>query len=446
MDDKKQVHGSLQHEDREEVQRLESELIESAMDPHRTEEGQRRLGGGANIRSASAKADAATRNQKLGSLELGKDQKYKFAWEPEKYTVASFKEMLRKLADLGCDDIKIKSQYPIAAKLNGQVHKVGTRSIQADNLAELISNITRIPGYATKATSNDDCDFSISVPIDKNTQQRFRANLTGVLGLRGSAGNIELTLRRIAREPPTMDQLGIPQGIRDFAFPDSGIVLVTGETGSGKTTTLGSFVRHLAQDEDGKVIVTFESPIEFDYNELAVVTGIISQTEVGTMLPSYGRAVRNMLRRNPDVLLFGELRDEETIEGAARASETGHVVYSTLHTSSVAITINRAVADCALGKQSKIQTALSDSLRGIINQRLLRTPDKKGRTLILSYLGLDNQMRSKLLGTRLEKVPALMNEFVNSYGMSIQEDLETKYREGRILQSDFERVMREVRE
>ncbi|HQR04840.1 MAG TPA: type IV pilus twitching motility protein PilT, partial [Rhodocyclaceae bacterium] len=212
---------------------------------------------------------------------------------------------------------------------------------------------------------NLECDFSFSVP----NLARFRVN--AFVQNRGAGA----VLRTIPSKVLTLEQLGAPKSFKDIANQPRGIVLVTGPTGSGKSTTLAAMVDDINENEHGHIL-TVEDPIEFVHDSKKC---LVNQREVGPHTLSFNNALRSALREDPDVILVGEMRDLETIRLALSAAETGHLVFGTLHTSSAAKTVDRIVDVFPAAEKEMVRAMLSESLRAVISQALLKTKDGNGR-------------------------------------------------------------------
>jgi len=217
-----------------------------------------------------------------------------------------------------------------------------------------------------------DLDFAIEIP----GLARFRANY--FQQRRGVAAVFRVISSRI----PTLESLGTPRVLKDLAVKERGLVLVTGPTGSGKSSTLAAMIDHV-NESCRKHIITIEDPIEFVH---VPKNCLINQREVGAHTESFSAALRGALREDPDVLLVGELRDLETTSLAITAAETGHLVFGTLHTNSAAKTIDRLIDVFPTGQQAQVRTMLSESLEGIVAQTLIPTADRKGRVAAFEIL------------------------------------------------------------
>jgi twitching motility protein PilT len=205
---------------------------------------------------------------------------------------------------------------------------------------------------------------------------RFRVNICR------QRGSFSIVLRIVPFSVPTIDLLGLPAVIKDIALEERGLVLVTGITGSGKSTSLASMI-HLINETKPCKIVTIEDPIEYLHGE---IKASIIQREVGLDTESFPAALRSALRQDPDVILVGEMRDPVTIEIALKAAETGHLVMSTLHTTDAPKTIHRIISAFDLSEQQAIRIRLGEALKAVISQRLLRRSDDGGRVAVLEIM------------------------------------------------------------
>ncbi len=195
-------------------------------------------------------------------------------------------------------------------------------------------------------------------------------------------GNVAITLRLIPSELLTFEQIGLPQTVAELCTRPRGLFLVTGPTGSGKTTTLASMIDYINQTTD-RHIITIEDPIEYYFKHNK---SIINQREVGNDVPSFAEALRRALRMDPDVAMVGEMRDLETIEAAVRAAETGHLVFGTLHTTGASGTINRIIDAFPVAQQAQIRVQLSSSLMAVLSQQLMSRADRKGMVAAYEFL------------------------------------------------------------
>ena len=244
--------------------------------------------------------------------------------------------------------------------------------------------------------------------LEEEWELDFSFAMRGIARFRGNVyfqrQSIAAAFRLIPFDVPDFDRLGLPKIIETFAHKDKGLVLVTGPTGSGKSTTLASLLK-IIRDNYPYHIITIEDPIEFVYEH---GKSIITQRELGNDTKSFARALRAALREDPDVILVGEMRDPETIEAALTAAETGHLVFSTLHTNSTVETINRIVDVFPAEKQTQIRTQLSFVLAGAVAQRLLKRKDGKGRVAAVEVFIPTPAIRNLIRENKLHQVYSMM--------------------------------------
>ena len=253
-------------------------------------------------------------------------------------------------------DFHMRSGSPLAMRVNGEIEVLQDLPITHDLLDALFREELSDEDY-DKFCETRDIDFAMTV-----AGQRFRAN--GYHTMRGWA----LILRTIVTDVPNIDQLGLPQAVHNVLKEKKGLVLVTGQTGSGKSTSLASMINKINR-ERAEHIITIEDPIEFVHTE---IRSIISQREVGRDTMSFGSALKSAVREDPDIILVGEMRDYETVSLALTAAETEHLVFGTLHTSGAAETINRIIDVFPAEEQSQARSQLSSSLQLVMTQQLLK--------------------------------------------------------------------------
>jgi twitching motility protein PilT len=256
----------------------------------------------------------------------------------------------------GASDLHITVGQPPVLRLHGRLQKLKTKVLEPADTMGLMKSIT--PDRCQQEfQESGSTDFGFAF----GTQARFRVSVFR------QKGNVAIVLRQIPLDLLSMEDLGIPEIFKDLIMRPRGLILVTGPTGSGKTTSLAAMVDYINDTVDHHII-TIEDPIEFYHNHKK---STINQREVGVDVTSFAEAIRRALRQDPDVILVGELRDLETIEAAITAAETGHVVFGTLHTSSAAGTINRVIDVFPTNQQDMIRTQLATAIIGILAQQLI---------------------------------------------------------------------------
>ena len=261
-------------------------------------------------------------------------------------------------------DLHLSSGLPPMIRVHGDVRRINLPAMEHKDVHSMVYDIMNDAQRKTYEETLE-CDFSFEIP----NLARFRVNAFNQQ--RGAAA----VFRTIPSKVLTLEELNCPKIFKDIAEYPRGIVLVTGPTGSGKSTTLAAMVDHI-NDNDYGHILTVEDPIEFVHQSKKC---LINQREVGPHTLSFANALRSALREDPDVILVGEMRDLETIRLALTAAETGHLVFGTLHTSSAAKTIDRVVDVFPAAEKEMVRSMLSESLRAVISQTLLKTKDGQGR-------------------------------------------------------------------
>jgi twitching motility protein PilT len=265
-------------------------------------------------------------------------------------------KLLQAACKQGASDIHITVGVPPIFRLHGRMRKLETKVLEPEDTAALMKSIT--PERCQQELQEvGGCDFGFAF----GDLARFRVSVYK------QKGNYAMVLRQIPNAILTFEQLGLPTQVSKMCARPRGLFLVTGPTGSGKSTTLASMINFINETMDHHII-TIEDPIEFYHPHKK---SIVNQREVGVDVPNFAEAIRRALRQDPDVILVGEMRDLETIEAAISAAETGHIVFGTLHTNSAQGTVNRIIDVFPTNQQDQIRTQLSTSIIGIISQQLL---------------------------------------------------------------------------
>jgi twitching motility protein PilT len=275
---------------------------------------------------------------------------------------------LRALCDLSGSDLHCKVGSPPRVRIDGQLRKLQAPALTVADTEAMAAEVLRADLIAEFQRANE-ADFAYAVP----GVGRFRVNAFR------SRGSVGLVFRRVSVGATPLSELSLPAVIGSLSLEPRGLVLVTGPTGSGKTTTLAGMIDHINSSREVH-IVTIEDPIEvLHYDKLAMV----NQREVRLDTADFATALRAAMRQDPDVILVGEMRDHETVKAALSASETGHFVMSTLHTTDAAETVNRVIDFFPPHEQSQVRLALAGALRGIVCQRLVPRADGRGRAVVM---------------------------------------------------------------
>ena len=285
--------------------------------------------------------------------------------------MARLDDLLRQMKQQGASDLHLTSNSSPYMRIHGDMVKLNYRSVSADTCQSLIFEILT---EKQKELFTENWDLDLSYPL--GGVGRFRVNVFM------QRNGIAAAFRLIPEQIKTIRELDLPEQLASLIDVSEGLVLVTGPTGSGKSTTLASLI-HTINCEQQAHIITVEDPIEFVHeNERC----LISQREIASHTKSFGTALRAALREDPDIILVGEMRDLETMQLAITAAETGHLVFATLHTNSAIKTIDRVIDVFPEGQQTQIRVMLSESLRGVVAQALLPRPDHQGRVPVVEIL------------------------------------------------------------
>lgn len=304
----------------------------------------------------------------------------------------SIDELLREAAMKGGSDMHITVGVPPMVRVNGSIVVLGDYPVITQEMAkELVFSIVN-EGRAKTLEEQGDVDFSFIL----EGIGRFRVNAFK------QRNSYCLAIRLLVNRIPTLEELGLPSVLKDLASKQRGLVLVTGPTGSGKSTTLAAMIDYINKTRRAHVI-TVEDPIEYLYKHNNC---IINQREVGDDTISFARSLRSAMREDPDVILVGEMRDLETIQAAITAAETGHLVFSTLHTKGAASTVDRMIDVFPSEQQRQIRIQLANVLEGVITQNLIVRADARGRALAMEIMVVNDAIRNMI---RDEKVHQINN-------------------------------------
>ncbi len=284
----------------------------------------------------------------------------------------SMSDLLQLVVTEGAADLHLRVNAAPVIRLNGILHRVDGPPLRPEDTEELMRSITS-EDHIQHVRERGGADFGFAF----GDMARFRVSVFK------EKGNFGMVLRQIPSKLLTLEQIGIPMSVRELLYKPRGLVLVTGPTGSGKTTTLASMINIINQERDDAHIITIEDPIEYYHTHKKAV---VTQREVHIDVPNFAEALRRALRQDPDVILVGELRDLETMEAAITAAETGHLVFGTLHTTGAAKTIDRIVNAFPANQQETIRIQLSTVLQAVISQLLLPRHDKPGRVAIFEIM------------------------------------------------------------
>ncbi|MCB0407478.1 MAG: type IV pilus twitching motility protein PilT [Bdellovibrionales bacterium] len=313
----------------------------------------------------------------------------------------SLHQLLKSAVKQDASDLHIVSGSPPVLRVSGRIVRVKTEELTAEDTKKLCYSILT-ESQKSRFEATKELDFSFGI---KN-MARFRANLFV------QRGTVSGVFRRIPMKVPTTDELGLPASIVNLVHFPSGLVLVTGPTGSGKSTTIAALVDKINSEKRGHII-TLEDPIEYVHEHKNC---IINQREVGTDTVNFKTALKHVLRQDPDICLMGELRDLETIEAALTIAETGHLVFATLHTNSAIQTINRLVSVFPHDQQDRIRAQLSFTLNAIVSQRLIPGL-RDGQIVAMELLSMNSSVRNLIRENKLHQVYGMMQVGQDKSGM-----------------------------
>lgn len=332
----------------------------------------------------------------------------------------NFKELIAQAIKMDASDVHITVGTPASARVRGSLEKMDETILSPDDTLSLIGEAVRGDQLETLREKGE-VDFSYTAEAGRLRINAFRQK-----------DNYGMAIRIINSSPMTVDQLGLPPIMSELARKRRGLILVTGPTGSGKSTTLAAMIDQINEEKKGH-IVTLEDPIEYLHTHKKCV---VNQREIGFDSQSFSNALRASLRQDPDVILVGEMRDLETIGIAITAAETGHLVLSTLHTLGAAKTIDRIIDVFPPHQQQQVQTQLASVIEGVISQQLLPTADGKGRTVALEIMTATPALRSMVREGKTHQIQNVL-QTGTKFGMTTMDaSLLELYRKGRITKED----------
>jgi defect-in-organelle-trafficking protein DotB len=362
--------------------------------------------------------------------------------EPPAFGARSLDELMIWAYREGASDIRLQTNTPVFIQIHGRMRQVTSRGLTQAEIEEAVNRLYGADGQA-RLKGGSDFDVSYEVRPDRRTRMRFRVNATAVFSGGNDGGAV--TARTLPSKAPNLAALHVEDAICRAFKPDDGIVLVAGGTGNGKSTLLAAMTRDMLEDPDShRALLEYAAPTEFVFDDIRGISAMISQSEIPRHLPSFPAAIRNAMRRAPDVIIVGECRDGDTITAAVDAAITSHAVYTTIHAGRVAETMQRVVSLCPIAARTALTVALAQSLRLIVNQRLVPSADGR-RTPLREFLVFDRELRRRFLDTNPDKWPALAQDTVDagvcgqSYGAATHQALA----EGRITEEEAHARLKE---
>lgn len=370
----------------------------------------------------------------------GQGFNYLFEREPTRLDMELMNFILRWGANNKASDVFFQSGNPVIADRYGQKIRLTRRVLEVDEVHDLANSWQK--SNVARLMRGEEVNLRHVFTQGRDERYAFRVCVTACQSHQSGAVGVEIVARAIPWETPTIKELNVEQAITDAAYPNDGLILVTGPTGSGKSTLLAAILREAAtsgQMGEGKRIVTYEEPIEFNLIGIPGMTGMVTQSEIPRDLPDFPTAIGNALRRKPEYILIGEARNKATIEGVIRASETGHTVFSTCHTKGVVNTIPRMADEFDPEARWAQTVKLVDSMRLIVHQRLVPSTDGK-RVALREFLVFDEDLREKIIRGKEERFYDNMINALEKHGQTILRDAEKKLAEGMISQKLFDHL------
>jgi len=338
----------------------------------------------------------------------------------------SIEQLLAQVVKAGASDLHLKVGSPPMIRVDGELQSLDEPPCSPDDTKDCAASLMSEKQIRRFSETNE-IDFAFSAPA----VGRYRVNVYR------QRGTISIAMRQVVTRVPDFTELNLPAVVQKLALEPRGMVLVTGTTGSGKTTTLASMIDHINR-HCRKHIVTVEDPIEILHRDHKC---IVNQREVGLDTENYGSALKYVLRQDPDIVFIGEMRDQETVRTALTAAQTGHFVLSTLHTIDATETVNRIIDFFPLHQQKQVRIMLAGTLKGIVSQRLLVRADGQGRVPAIEIMVCTNRIRDFILEPdQSHLIPDAIREG-DFYGMqTFDQALLHLYEEGLITLADAAQV------
>lgn len=359
------------------------------------------------------------------------------------------RNILFEALHLKASDIFIQPGAPITVRIHGKMFAITPNVLDQTEVFNVLSAIINRPSAPGEIMGGKAINHRYTLLDDHNKTESgeevsygFRVNASPIMYK--SQAVPQIVMRTIPSDPPKYHELGISEDLINRVTPENGIVYIAGRTGSGKTTTFASFIRHILENETpirGNII-THEEPIEYLYGGIPSKHSIVVQSEIPAHFRTFAEANREAMRRKPGLLVIGELRDQETIEAAIEASMTGHPVYATVHANDVAAVIRRLITRIPDEEKEAVVYDIIEQTECIIAQDLLPTVDGK-QVAIREYLSLDRQLREPLYSIKnVGAITSTISSLVKKHGRPFRQDIEKFYKEGVISRETYVRSVR----
>ena len=320
--------------------------------------------------------------------------------------MVNYKEILAKAVEQGASDIHVNVTMPAVMRINTEIIEMDMPAITEQDAEQMVLDMVGQDKYK-KFQEKRDLDFSTTI----DSGARFRVNA------HYQRESVAISFRAISSDIPDLDSLNLPEIVTDLTELPRGLVLVTGHTGSGKSTSLASMINRI-NGRKSKRIITLEDPVEY---AMSNNKSMIEQREVGSDCPDFASGLRHVLRQDPDIILVGEMRDLETTSATITAAETGHLVFSTLHTVNASQTVERIIDIYPGSQQNQIRAMLSNTLQAVVSQTLFKRVDKPGMVPCTEILLCTAAVRNCIRESRVYEIPNII-ETSKRYGMQSMDD------------------------
>lgn len=354
-------------------------------------------------------------------------------------TAASFKRFMKYCADSGASDILIQGGDYVWVEIHGRQRQASTHTIKQGQLPALIGSIWQAE-VESNVRGGKGADRSLElcgeeVGLERGKTIRFRCNFIQARIARIDEA-YSITMRTIPTDLPDIEAMGIEQDLFDALYPGMGLVLVCGPTGSGKTTFQAAVYAHAGKAMPDRKVITYEDPIEFVLGGAHWCGPQPAQSQIGRDIQNFALGLRNAMRRKPSIIGIGEARDLETVDAMIEAGLTGHLCYATVHTESVAETINRIIQVYPPAQQSAVASRLIGALRVIVVQRLLKTCDGR-RKAIREYVVFERELRNELQSSSYEHWAPVLRQRLEGARGTLDDKAWNLYRDGQIAKGEF---------
>jgi twitching motility protein PilT len=331
-------------------------------------------------------------------------------------------ELLQLVVDEGASDLHLTVGVPPVLRLHGRMQAIDASVLKPEDTERFMKSITS-EDHQQRVREGGGTDFGFGF----GTVARFRVSVLK------AKGNVGMVLRQIPTKLMSLDGIGLPPQVKELIFRPRGLILVTGPTGSGKTTTLASML-NLINEERDLHIITVEDPIEYYHPHKK---SVVTQREIGVDVPSFSEALRRALRQDPDVILVGEMRDLETMMAAITAAETGHLVFATLHTTGAARTVDRIVDAFPMGQQAQVRTQLASGIVAVISQLLMVRADAPGRVAAFEIMISTPAIQSLIREGKTYRITSEIQTGAKWGMITLDAHLMALYQAGRITYEDL---------